>query len=168
VCVGTKWICFVRDTTCGGDQDSLSKRRGRLPSGCDHSQFLVRPSESILSLAGLFLKSCYRCRRRAPKGAGEALNCIWAISVARTGYSGSIAPNLLQLRLRSSVAIRSTALDRRPFGGKLPVPPGYTEHLHYFYHFTRRSQSGGGFRHKSPGPSCRRLGECVRWSGVID
>jgi hypothetical protein len=88
-----------------------------------------------------FLKSCCRCRRRAPKGAGVALNGIWAICIARTGYICSIAPNLLQLRGRSRMASRSTALDRRPIGGKLPVPLRYAEHLHYFYHFTGRSQS---------------------------
>lgn len=37
---------------------------------------------------------------------------------------------------------RSTALDRRPIGDGIPVPLRYAERLHYFYHFTGRSQSG--------------------------
>ena len=54
--IGEPGICFERELTCGGDQDNLNARRGRLPSGCDHSFNLVRPSESISAWPAFFSK----------------------------------------------------------------------------------------------------------------
>lgn len=93
-------------------------------------------------LAGLFSKVLLPLPAPCAKGSGWcAVLHLGCKSTTRAGV-GSIAPNLLQLRGRPRVASRSTALDRRLFGGELPVPLRYAERLHYFYHFTGRSQSG--------------------------
>jgi len=82
-CVGTTEICFLRRPTCGGDQDSLSARRGRLPSGYRHSQFLSGHRSRSSAWPAFFLKSCCHCRRRAPKGAG----CCAVRRLAETGVT---------------------------------------------------------------------------------
>jgi hypothetical protein len=93
-------------------------------------------------LASLFSKVLLPLPAPCTKGSG-LLRCT---ASGRNRCNGSIAPNLRQLRGRAAtntrVASRSTALDRRPIGGKLPVPLRYAERLNYFYHFTGHSQSG--------------------------
>ena len=96
------------------------------------------PGQRSRSLSGRpFSKVLLPLPAPCAKGSG-LLRCP---ASGRNRCNGSIAPNLRQLRFRSRVTSRSTALDRRPFGGNLPVPLRYAERLHYFYHFTGRSQN---------------------------
>jgi hypothetical protein len=125
----------------------------------------VRPSESILSLAGLFLKSCCRCRRLASEGAGCYAVRRLTVQVLRVALHQicCIYCGLSRAASRSTETERGLALGGPGVNAGIRRGSGC---LIYFYHFTVSSQNSDGLPLEHPTPD--RDIEIKLWARLQD